>query len=67
MAVGCRNVTRWSSSCVKMAAPLANYTKEEQLSIIRFLSSEVVKPTEIYRKMKVQYGDAYLSLQKVYE
>jgi len=36
-------------------------------SVIRFLSSEGVKPIEIHRRMKVQYGDAYLSLQQVYE
>jgi len=29
--------------------------------------SEGVKPTEIHRRMKVQYGDACLSLQQVYE
>jgi len=49
-----------------MAAPLATCTKEEQRSIIRFLSSEGVKPIEIHRRMKVQYGDACLSLQQVY-
>jgi len=27
----------------------------------------MVKPIEIYRRMKVQYGDACLSLQQVYE
>ena len=32
-----------------------------------FLSSEGVKPIEIHRRMKVRYGDAYLSLQQVYE
>ena len=37
-------------------------------SVIRFfLSSEGVKPIEIHRRMKVQYGDACLSLQQVYE
>jgi len=41
-----------------MAAPLAKCTKEEQRSVIRFLSSEVVKPIEIHGRMKVQYGDA---------
>jgi len=51
----------------KMAAPLSTCTREEQRSIIRFLSSEGVKPTEIHRRMEVQYGDAYLSLQQVYE
>ena len=50
-----------------MAAPLATCTKEEQRSAIRFLSSEVVKPIEIHRRMKVQYGDACLSLQQVYQ
>ena len=46
-----------------MAVPLATCTKEEQLSVIRFLSSERVKPTEINRRMTVQYSDA----QQVYE
>ena len=36
-------------------------------SVICFLSSEGVKPIEIHRRMKVQYGDACLSLQQVYE
>jgi len=49
-----------------MAAPLATCTKKEQRSNIRFLSSEGVKPIEIHRRMKVQYGDACLSLQQVY-
>jgi len=48
-------------------APLATCTEEEQRSVIRFLSSEGVKPIEIHRRMKVQYGDACLSLQQVYE
>jgi len=50
-----------------MAAPLATCTKEEQRSVIRFLSSEGVKPIEIHRRLKFQYGDACLSLQQVYE
>ena len=50
-----------------MAAPFATCTKEEQRSVIRFLSSEGVKPKEIHRRMKVQYGDACLSLQQLYE
>ena len=50
-----------------MAAPLATCTNEEQRSLIRFLSSEWVKPIEIHRRMKVQYGDACLSLQQVYK
>jgi len=32
-----------------------------------FLNSEGVKPIEIHRQMKVQYGDACLSLQQEYE
>ena len=36
-------------------------------SVICFLSSEGVKPIEIHRRMEVQYGDACLSLQQVYE
>ena len=36
-------------------------------SVIHFLSSEGVKPNEIRRRMNVQYGDACLSLQQVYE
>jgi hypothetical protein len=50
-----------------MAAPLATCTKGEQRSVIRFLRSEGVKPIEIHRQKKVQYGDACLSLQQVYE
>jgi len=49
-----------------VTAPLATCTKEEERSDIRFLSSEGVKPIEIHRRMKVQYGDACLSLQQVY-
>jgi len=49
-----------------MAAPLATCTKEEQRSVIRFLSNEEVKPIEIHQQMKVQYGDACLSLRQVY-
>jgi len=32
----------------KMVAPLSTCTREEQRSVIRFLSSEGVKPTEIH-------------------
>ena len=67
MAVRCRNATRRRSSGVKLAARLATCTKEEQRSVVRFLSSEGVKPIKIHRRMKVQYGDACLSLQQVYE
>ena len=67
MPIRCRNATRRRSSSVKMAAPLATCTKEEQRSVIRFLSREKMKPIEIHRRMKVQYGDVCLSLQQVYE
>jgi hypothetical protein len=50
-----------------MAAPLGNCTNEEQRSVISFLSSESTKSIEIHRRMKVQYGEACLSLQQVYE
>ena len=67
MAERCRNATRRRSSNVKMAATLATCTKEEQRSVIRFLSRRGVKTIEIHRRMKVQYGDVCLSLQQVYE
>jgi hypothetical protein len=67
VVVRCRNATRQHNSSVKMAAPIATYANEEQRSVIRFLSSEEVKPIEIHRRMKVLYGDVCLSLQKVYE
>jgi hypothetical protein len=50
-----------------MAAPLATCTKEEQRSVIHFLSNERMKPIEIHRRMRVQYGDACLPLQHMYE
>jgi transposase len=42
-------------------------TKEEQRAVIRFLFSEGVKLTKIFRRMKAQYGDTCLSQSKVYE
>ena len=62
-----QEATRRRSSSVKMAAPLATCTKEEHRSVIRFLSGGGLKPIEIHRRMNVQYGDACLSLQQVYE
>jgi len=50
-----------------MATPLSTCTVEEQRSVVRFLWSECVKPSEIYRRMKVQYGDSCLSQGRVYE
>ena len=49
------------SIIIKMAAPIETCTSEEQRSVILFLRSEGVKPIEIHRRMKVQYGDACLS------
>jgi hypothetical protein len=49
------------NSSYNMAAPLSACTVEEQRSVIRFLWSGVVKHSEIYSKMKVQYGDSCLS------
>ena len=51
----------------KNGSPVATCTKDEQLPVIRFLRSGGVKPIEIHRRMEVQYGDACLSLQQVYE
>jgi transposase len=50
-----------------MAAPMSVCTVEEQRSVIRCLWSGGVKPSEIYRGMKVQYGDSCLSQGGVYE
>jgi hypothetical protein len=50
-----------------MAAPLEASTKEEQRSVIRFWVSKCVKPIEIHRCMDLQYGNACLSQQQVFE
>jgi hypothetical protein len=50
-----------------MAAQHETCTKEEQCSVIRFYTSEGVKPIEIHNTMKAKYGDACLSQQQVYE
>ena len=55
------------SISIKMAAPLGISTSEEQRSVIRFLRSEGLKPIEIHRRLKVQYWNACLSQQQVYE
>ena len=55
------------SISIKMAAPFETCTREEERSVIRFLRSEGVKPIEIHRRMKFQYGDTCLSQQQVYE
>jgi len=41
--------------------------KNSVLSSVFFLRSEGVKLIEIHRRMKVQYSDACLSLQQLYE
>ena len=45
-----------------MAAPLSAGTVEKQRSYIHLLWSEGVKPSEIYRTMKVQYGDSCVNV-----
>jgi len=50
-----------------MDAPLSTRILEEQRSVIRFLWSEGMKPSEIYRRMKVQCGDNCLSQGRVCE
>ena len=55
------------NSSYNMAAPKSTCTVEEQRIVTRFLWSDGVKPSEIYRRMKVQYGDSCLSQARVYE
>lgn len=50
----------------KLVAPLVTCTKEEQYSLFVFFNNEGTKPIKIHQIMKVQYGDACLSLQQVY-
>jgi hypothetical protein len=35
--------------------------------VVRFLFSEGVKPIEIHRRMRIQYGDRCMSRTQVYE
>ena len=51
----------------KMATPLENCTLEEQRAVVRFLKAEGVQVSEIYQRMKAQYGDSCLSRKSVYE
>ena len=53
--------TTWPLQC-----QLAPWKSNEAL-FIRFLWSEGVKPSEIYRRMKVQYRDSCLSQERVCE
>ena len=50
-----------------MAVPLQRCTKQEQRSVVRFLFSEGVKPIEIHRRMRIQYGDRCMSRTQAYE
>jgi hypothetical protein len=52
-----------SAERAEMAAVLEACTKEEQHSVIHFLVSKGNKPIEIHHHMKLQYGEAFLSLQ----
>jgi len=45
---------------------LQHAPKKNSVLLSVSLSSEGVEPIEIHRRMKVQYGDACLSLQQVY-
>ena len=50
-----------------MAAPLEACIREDQRSVIHLLGSDGVNPSEIHRRMKMQYADACLSLQQVHD
>jgi transposase len=56
-----------AQSSYNMASPMPTCTVEEQRNLIHFLWSEGVKPSEIYGRIKVQYGDSCLSQGRVYE
>jgi hypothetical protein len=58
---------RRHSSSVKMAAPLDTCIKEEQRSVIRFLTSEGVKHIQINHRIKAKCCDACLSQQQMYK
>lgn len=51
----------------KMAALFKICRKAEQRSSVHFLVSMSNKPIEIHRHMKLQYSEAYLAVQMVYE
>jgi hypothetical protein len=50
-----------------MEAPLSECTISEQHAVIRFLWAEGIKPSEIHRRMLVQYGDECIGQKTVYE
>jgi Mlc titration factor MtfA (ptsG expression regulator) len=50
-----------------MATPLSTCTVKSNEALFLFLWSEGVKPSEIYRRIKVQFGDSCLIQGRVYE
>jgi transposase len=50
-----------------MEAPLLICTNGEMRRVIQFLFAEGVKPVEIIRRMRAEYGDNCLSHSKIYE
>jgi hypothetical protein len=50
-----------------MEAPLSECTISEQHAVIKFLWADRIKPSEIYRRLLVQYGDKCIGQIKVYE
>jgi hypothetical protein len=50
-----------------MEAPLSECIISVQRAVIRFLSADGIEPSEIHRRMLVQYGDKYIGQRKVYE
>jgi hypothetical protein len=50
-----------------MEAPLYECTVSEQRAVSRFLWAEGIKPSEIHRRMLVQYADKCTGQKKVYE
>jgi hypothetical protein len=52
-------------SSSKMAALLLNCTAVEQRAVIRFLWSEGIKTSEIYRRMLAQYGEHCMAQKNV--
>jgi hypothetical protein len=50
-----------------MEAPLSDCAISVQCAVIRFLWAEGIKPSEIHRRMLVQYDDKCIGQRKVYE
>jgi hypothetical protein len=50
-----------------MEAPLSECTISEQHAVIRFPCAEGIKPSEIHRRVLVQYGDKCIGQKTVYE